>query len=244
MKIARIFYSITLIIGVVSLASCTKDNCIHGSGPIITQELDIVDFNGFDLGGSFNIVLEQDSVIKVVAQSQQNIIDAISTNVNNGIWDATFYDGCYNDYDLTVFISHPSITDFGISGSGSIHIIDLYASIENLDMFISGSGSIFCNDSLLIDNNINTTISGSGNVFLGGGSAPNQNITISGSGNYLSFEFLSDSCLVSIPGSGNVEVNVDSTLEVSIGGSGSVYYKGYPTITSNISGSGEIVNSN
>ena len=60
----------------------------------------------------------------------------------------------------------------------------------------------------------------------------------------MSFGLLSENCVVSLPGSGNCEVNVNSNLDIFIGGSGSVYYTGSPAITSTITGSGEIINGN
>ena len=149
----------------------------------------------------------------------------------------------YNDYQLTIEIELPEISEFGISGAGNIQIVDKFESLTNLNLFNSGSGEIFSNDSLIVANFLNTNISGSGNINLKG-KVPNQNITVSGSGNYLTFGLESDECVISLPGSGNCEVNVSSTLDVFISGSGSIYYKGDPTINSNITGSGSIINSN
>lgn len=243
MKFIQLIISVFVLGYFISFSSCSKDTCIHGSGPIVTQDITISDFNGFDLYGSFNIVLKEASDIRVYAEGQQNIISYISTSVSNGIWRAALQDGCYNDYTLTVYIEHPNISEMEISGSGNIQILDRLDSLENLNVFISGSGNVFSNDSIIINNYLNIDISGSGNIGLQG-SALNQNINISGSGNYNAFELYSENCIASIPGSGNIEIYADSTLNVFIAGSGSVYYKGNPDITQNITGSGVIIDAN
>ena len=66
-------------------------------------------------------------------------------------------------------------------------------------------------------------------------------MTISGSGNILALELESETCNVSIPGSGNCDVFVTEELDVFIGGVGSVRYRGDPPIVNtSISGSGTV----
>ncbi len=237
-------YKYVLLLAVfVLFSSCEKDSCVHGSGAIINQTLDLPEINGFDLFGSFNVVLKNGSTQKITAIGQQNIIEHISYSVNNGIWRVAFEEGCYDDYDLTIEIEVLDISEIGISGSGSIQIVDEFDSLTNLNVFNSGSGGIFTNDSLIISSFLNIDISGSGNINLKG-NVPSQNITISGSGDYLAFDIESNTSVISIPGSGNCEVNAINTLDVFLSGSGSVYYIGSPIINSNITGSGTINNSN
>jgi len=237
-------YKYVLLFALLGLfSSCEKDLCIHGSGPIVNQTLDIQELNGFDLFGSFNVILKNGSTQKISAIGQQNIIDQLSNDVNNGIWRVALNEGCYDDYSLTIEIEVPNINEFGISGSGSIQIVDEFSALNNLNVFNSGTGEIFTNDSLLISTFLNIDISGSGNINLKG-KVPSQSITISGSGDYLGFGIESNTCVVSIPGSGNCDVNAINTLDVFLSGSGSVYYHGSPIINSNITGSGTIINSN
>lgn len=242
MKIHRL-YTFTLITLTSLFFACDKDTCIHGDGAIITQEVYLEDFSAFKLSGSFNVVLKQGNEIKVMATGQQNIINEISRDIDNGVWDLKFKDGCYNNYTLTLEISHPSIAEFGINGSGNIHILNKLEALENLSIYNNGSGQLFSSDSILIENYLNVEISGSGSIDVMG-EAINQNVNISGSGNYFAFELNSENASISIPGSGNAEINVDSTLSAFIGGSGNIYYTGNPDITSSITGSGELINSN
>jgi len=241
MKKLHLYFSLFILLGI--LFSCDKDTCVHGEGPVVTKELDLAVFSSVDLKGSINIILTQGTEQKVLAKGQENIISYLSTEVKEGNWTIILEDGCYNDYELTIEVITPSLEEFGISGTGNIQLNDNFTDIENINVFNSGNGHIFGNDSLFISDFLFVTISGSGNISLNGITL-NQNISLSGSGSYMSFGLLSENCVVSLPGSGNCEVNVNSNLDIFIGGSGSVYYTGSPAITSTITGSGEIINGN
>jgi hypothetical protein len=237
-------YRITLLLVLLGFfASCEKDSCIHGSGTIVSQSIDIQELNGIDLLGSFNVILKQGPVQKINAVGQQNIVDHLSYRIENGVWKIALQEGCYNDYQLTIELEVPSINELSVSGSGNIQIVDEFDSLENLNLFINSSGEIFANDSLYIASNLIIDISGSGSVTMIG-SASDQTINISGSGNYNAFSMLSDAAVVSISGSGNCEVNVLNDLNVFLSGSGNIYYINSPLINSTITGSGVIINAN
>jgi hypothetical protein len=232
-----------LFLLLLGIANCNKSDCINGEGSIVTQAITLGDFDGINLSGNLNIVLEQGEDLQVFAEGQQNIISYLSTGISNGIWNVALVNGCYANYNLTIHIIHPEIQEIEISGSGNVLITSRLDSLTNLDLTISGSGNIQAEDSLMVGDQLNTEISGSGNIWLIG-QCYKQNINISGSGNYNAYSFLSDEAYVSIPGSGNAQVNVSSILDVNISGSGNVYYIGNPDISSTISGSGILIDAN
>lgn len=243
MKFIQRLYTLFLLIGVVLCTSCAKDTCIHGSGPIVSRTLNIDDFNGFDLRGSFNATLQKGNELKVIAEGQENIIDQLSLQVIGGKWNIKLKEGCYIDYQLTIHIYSPNIEEFGTSSTGNIQVLNRLDSISNLSIFNSGSAFILCSDSLIIDNYLNISLNGSGSIGTKG-RCLTQNINLSSSGTYNGFGMFSDECIVSLPGSGNCEINVLNSLDAFIGGSGNIYYTGNPTISATITGSGSIINSN
>ena len=242
MKQLHRFINLLALTGLLTI-SCNKDTCIHGDGPIVAKEVDIELFSALDLNGSLNIVLIQGNEQKVIAKGQENIISYLSTEVDEGNWTIKMQQGCYNDYELTLEITTPSLEEFGTSGTGNIQLTNNFEGIENINVFNSGSGQIFGNDSLYISNLLFVTISGSGGISLNG-ICENQNISVSGSGSYNSYGLASTNCVISLPGSGDCYVNVNSSLDVFISGSGNVYYTGDPDITSTITGSGQLINEN
>jgi hypothetical protein len=243
MKFIQRIYKMLLLISIILSAGCAKDTCIHGSGPIVSQELTLDHFNGFNLRGSFNITYKKGSEQKVIASGQQNIIDQLSYTFDNGIWIVELLDGCYSDYQLTIQITSPSIDEIRNNSAGNIQLLNRVDSLATLSIFNNGTGYISSYDSIIVDNFLNIGLTSSGDIDLIG-LVKNQNINLSGSGNYHAFGLLSEVCTVSLPGSGSCEINASNTLEAFISGSGNIYYTGTPLITSSITGSGNLINSN
>jgi len=229
-----------IICGIVLLFATTGcndySNCEPGLGPIISTEITLDDFEGisFDVAGNVHIV--QDTFQRVVVESYENIIAGLNTQVNDGVWDIRFRN-CFSSYDkFDVYISVPNLNRVILSGSGNINGEGTFM-VEQFEAFILGSGNINLQAEA---SSMDLEISGSGNIFMAG-IANDLSVTISGSGNILAQELESETCNVSIPGSGNCDVFVTEELDVFIGGSGSVRYKGDPpVVNTRISGSGTV----
>ena len=77
-----------IIIGIVlsfGLVGCYEGgiNSIRGEGEIVTQTLDITDFDEVELAGSFDVVVSYDDGYEVIVEGQQNIIDRLETDKRN-----------------------------------------------------------------------------------------------------------------------------------------------------------------
>jgi hypothetical protein len=191
------------------------------------------------------VIISQGAIREVIAVGDANVVDHIDTDVSNGEWIIDFDHGCYDNYDLTIYITVPELNEIALSGSGHITVNDFDNQGEDLELRLSGSGTISLNNFIGTEN-LSVNISGSGTITNSGtmSTLRDQHIKISGSGSYRGFNHPSDYCSINIPGSGNCEVQVQQTLDVKISGSGNVYYKGYPTVTSDITGSGSVVDAN
>ena len=242
---------------------CDDDGpCISGSGATITEELNLEDFHSIDASGSWDVTIEQADQQRVEVTGQQNIIDDIKRDVNNGVWDMSLQDDeCYENFNLTVRIWIPDLRAIDLSGSGRI-VLNSFDSLQNLDIDISGSGIIFQSGVMNIEESFTVNSSGSGDVtanlhasrilldFSGTGAADltgstdYQSISIEGAGNIAAFDMISDTAVVDISGTGNLELTVEEYLNVFISGTGDVYYRGYPTVDSNITGTGRLIDAN
>lgn len=229
-------------------SSCKKDEvidtCIEGEGAITTRTLDLDAFSGVELAVAGDATISQGSPQKVEVTGHPNIIDLLKTDVTNGLWVIELEDGCYRDYDLSIEITIPDIDQLALSGSGNLLINDFANQSGQLPVRLAGSGNITLNDFVGISK-LDATISGSGSISVNK-DMPLESLDLSnsGSGHFFGFKTISDDCIVSSTGSGNVEVTVQNTLDVSLSGSGNVYYKGSPTITQDITGSGNIIDAN
>ena len=242
MKKSIHFLALTLVL--FTITGCVNDgngifNCTKGEGSTITKELFLQEFTGVRLKIDADVHITQGSEFSVVATGQENIINKLELDVNNGIWDLEF-DSCVKNYNaLNIYITMPAIDYLAISGSGTINGENTF-NVNEMGLNISGSGDIILD---LNANQINASISGSGKMKLTGASETSE-YEISGSGNFYAFGLQTQVTEVEISGSGRAEVFVEDYLKVNITGSGDVYYKGNPTLDIRITGSGNIYDSN
>lgn len=213
--------------------------CIDGDGPIVTQTLELDDFDGVALKLPIEVIISQGDVQEVTVEGRQNIIDELELDVRNGIWDIETRDCVRNVGNMKIFITIPDITELSISGSGEIFGENVFI-IQDISLRISGSGNM---DLAIEGDDISATITGSGDMKLEG-LADELDFKITGSGDISAFNLEASRARVEITGSGNAEVNVELELDVKISGSGDVRYKGNPSLDVSISGSGRVIDAN
>ena len=190
---------------------------ISGEGPLVKKELNLENFNKIGLAVGGEVFLSRGNTQKVIVEGQENIINNIETDVDNGKWSIEF-DRKANDYKkLTFYITVPEITGLSIAGSGRITTEDTFGQTSKMNMSIAGAGTIEFN-----------------------GSTANLKVSIAGSGTVKAEDLQAENGKVSIAGSGNCYIHVNDQLNVSIAGSGDVRYKGSPSVKSSIAGSGNI----
>ncbi|MEK7253122.1 MAG: head GIN domain-containing protein [Bacteroidota bacterium] len=210
---------------------------ISGQGPKVTKTLDLSAFESVGLSISADVYLRQGSTQSVKIEAQQNIIDNLVKNVENGKWKIKFDKNVREQEGVKIWITVPTLKDVAVSGSGDIIGESPFKNLGDIHLAISGSGSIQLDAD---SKSLGAAVSGSGDMKLAGATGGFE-IAISGSGNIESFDLSSKTCEVSIAGSGDASVNASESLQVSIAGSGDVFYKGSPKVQSKISGSGDVV---
>ncbi|HHG86209.1 MAG TPA: DUF2807 domain-containing protein [Bacteroidetes bacterium] len=254
-------YSLTFLLLLVLFTSgCDRGTfCEKGKGELVTQELTLSSFTGFDNTIAADIVLTQGETQSVSITAQQNIIDKLKTNVSGDVWTIDFKGCVRTKSDVKIEITVPNLTLVGISGSGRVTATNRFTELGDVVLDISGSGHIAldmdANDVTikisgsgsieqgLRANVVSSKISGSGNIELSG-TCNDHSYRVAGSGDLHAFELETRNSTVKIAGSGNAEVRASESLNVSISGAGNVSYKGTPTIDVNISGSGNLINAN
>ncbi|NRB49581.1 MAG: DUF2807 domain-containing protein [Saprospiraceae bacterium] len=222
MKIWNALSLALLLVTIVSLplqGQKWNRQSISGTGGMVTQTLDIDNFDKLGVALNAKVILTQGNTQSVTITGQQNIIDIIEKDVNGRSWDIGFPNKYkVKNYDrLTIKITMPSFRALGIAGSGEIETNGNFNRLGNVNMSIAGSGDISVSGSA---EDIQLEISGSGSIDVAG--------------------LTSTDCQVGISGSGDCQVNVGGKLDVSIAGSGSVRYKGSPSVSSSIAGSGSV----
>ncbi|MEQ8413074.1 MAG: head GIN domain-containing protein [Imperialibacter sp.] len=231
--------------------------CEKGKGDIVRRDVDIEAFTGINMTMAGNVTIERGEALSVEVEGQPNILDLISTDVEDGQW--TIYPrSCVSNHkDFSVFITLPELENVTLTGSGSITTLDSFD--DDVDILLSGSGKItyagqgeeanvaltgsgkitFSGDFA----DITVSHSGSGSVLLSG-AADFLKATCSGSGGIDAYELVAANAQVVNSGSGSSKVYVTSELEAVVSGSGSIFYRGNAVVDETDNGSGSIINDN
>lgn len=221
MKIAH-FRTLILLLAVCWYSSAIAQNyssgpAISGQGAVVKKKLDVNSFHSIGLGINATIYLTQGSQQSVEIEAQQNIIDNLELEVENGSWNIKGKKRIKEYKDVVIHITVPTVKALSIGGSGKIVGKNEFKSLEELKISIGGSGEVSL-----------------------AGSASTTSISIAGSGKVDVRQLGSSSSKVSIAGSGDAFVDVKEKLTVSIAGSGSVYYAGKPSVKTSVAGSGKV----
>jgi len=190
---------------------------ISGQGEIVKKKLNVADFNSIGLGIKATIYLTQGSQQSVEIEAQQNIIDNLELDVENGSWNIEGKKRIRDYKDVVLHITVPSVRALSIGGAGKILGKNEFKNLGELKISIGGSGEVAL-----------------------AGSATSTSISIAGSGKVDVRQLESASSKVSIAGSGDAYVEAKERLNVSIAGSGNVYYAGKPSVKTSIAGSGKV----
>ncbi len=206
---------------------------------VVTRTVNMDDIRAIGLSISANVTIRQGNSQQIEITGDEDIIDDLNLEEDNGSWDIKFKDknSKHRNYDrLEIHVTMKELKALAIGGSGNIKGENKFDVDGKLALAIGGSGNI----ELDVDaDEIASSVGGSGNMTLSG-SADDMKISIGGSGDVHAIDLKVETCKVAIGGSGNVEIEVTENLVASIGGSGDIKYKGNPKIKNATSGSGKI----
>lgn len=266
MKIRNILINIISIALFSGMQSCIVSfnddtNCIKGTGSIVSEEVAVDPFNVVINETVVDVEIVQGVSQSVIVEGHQNMIDELSLRVSNNKLSIDLKGGCYNSFELKVYITVPNLTALTIESTGDMKL-GSFDSIQSLYVGIKSTGDLYCNGTLIIDHlfeiesestgkielNVITDeivayMSGTGNITLSG-SCNSQYIELSSTGSYSAFDLDSEDCEVKNSGVGDVKVYVTNNLDVSISSVGSVYYMGDPVVKVNDKGVGNLIHVN
>lgn len=210
---------------------------VKGEGPIVSKDLKLDRFESIKLGISGDVYIKQGNTQSVRVEGQENLIEVLNTDVNDGTWRIKFdARNVYMKTKFKVYITMPTIEAAIVSGSGSIVMKNHFSNLDDLEVGVSGSGDVYVDADCRI---FTAFVSGSGDITAKG-SAQSANVSVSGSGDYSGYDMRMQNCEARVTGSGDIEVHADETLVASVTGSGDIDYKGNPRVKARVTGSGDI----
>jgi hypothetical protein len=196
----------------VLLYGCKKENQVTnpdqivGSGKLVTEQRTTGLFTGIQVTGIAKVIIKQDTAQSLRIEADDNIMDSVTTSVNNGLLSVGLKKGSYNNITVNVSVSMKTISRLESIGAAE-----------------------FLTDGQIQTDSVLCRITGTGKITLKG-SATSETIEIIGTGDVHNFDLVSSRCSALISGAGNIEVNVTQDLNAVIAGTGTITYSGNPSV--------------
>ena len=255
----------TMIIAIAVIISfcCASCSKIEGNGDIITNEMNMSQFDGISFCSVFDAKIIYSESYNVVIEAESNIMPYIIAEVKNKKLilrikpNISFRN--FKDIKVTVYCKNleeiasngannifaeeiicSDRLDISMSGADNIEIKNI-SECRNIKLGLSGSGKIKIGR--VVCDNCDVNISGTGNVFLAG-ECYSAKIKMSGTGNYNAFGLNANKYNLNMSGVGNAMVTATDELTVKMSGAGNVYYYGHPQLNISANGIGKVINKN
>ena len=211
MKLPNALSTLALfLLPVLFIAGCTNHlsnpDQIVGSGKLISQSRSLPVYSGIQVTGIAKVVVTQDSLQSLRIEADDNIVDRVTTGVNNGLLVIGLQQGSYSNITVNVF--------------ASMKTIDRLEAVGTADFATSGP---------IHTESITCRITGAGTMTLTG-TATSQTTELTGTGDIHNFGLVSNRCAATITGVGSLEVNVTQQLDAIVSGTGSIVYAGNPGV--------------
>ena len=239
------------IILILIVFSCKKPEdraCIKSTGELKTVEINVPTFDKLWLGPHMKYVLVQDTVEKVVISGGENLLNFITTNVENNTLVITNENKCnfLRTYkkNITVEIHVKDLIKVEFEGTKELSCQNQLVQNNVLFLIRDGAGEVNLN---LLANSLTTIVThGWGNFKLEGTvNFLKLEVKSNGFGSTYNMD-VNDSIYVISTTAENIAVNCDNALmRAEIGSIGDIEYKGFPSFLQlDKYGSGELIDNN
>jgi hypothetical protein len=154
----------TLILTGTFAVNAQNNQKIKGNGKIVTVNRTTSAFDGFAVGGSFDVILIKGKEGKITIEGEENIISYIKTEIEGDLLQIKFKKNTNINTTkrLTITVYFENIEKVSLAGSGNITCDEIIKS-KDFAVALGGSGNI----TLKVNaNEINANIGGSGNIEL------------------------------------------------------------------------------
>ena len=221
-----------LCVCVLLLCSCNKENrwdCFKKTGDIVFEQRELIPFTTLETADNIEFILVQDTVDKITIEAGENLIESISSEVENGVLRVKNNNKCNWSRSYK-----PKIV-------AKLHFTQLDSIVHN------GYGEIR-NENIFVANHINISINNNGDVDLAidavfceidlhqsgdlilNGTCSTLGIWASGNNWIRCRSLATATTFIETKSTGNAFLNSSHKLTVILNGSGDILYSGSPPI--------------
>lgn len=230
-----LLYIASILCTISFLSSCKKDHmgdCFVSTGLITKEKREIVPFDSIRIGRRMQLILVEDTVNYVVVEAGRNLLDNITTTMNNGLLSIENTNKCNwtrsYKYPVNIEVHFTSLRHVLVEGSTNVESKDTLHQNELTFEFRDSAGDI----NLLVNNqklNIIQHTGASDIVVKGETEDLSVYMASLASGDY--DELLARTVYVQTLSSSFCRVYASETFYFVVDGNGSIYYKGNGVVT-------------
>lgn len=260
----------TLYLSVLSVILLLTSGCIFmpsikGNGDVITQAIDVADYDAIEVQGSsiiFNYS-QQESAPALTVTVDQNIYDLFEFKTDGKklvirLKDRDKKPVRLRPTEFTITTNSSSLKKADLAGIDVFILNGKFASNEKVKFSAAGNTTIELRDTVTVDqmevsiagkSTLNADalyarafkgeIAGKGTFNLKG-TGEKAEFEIAGMGKVHAFDYVISEMSCEIAGKGSVEAHAEKHINIDIAGIGNLYYKGSPSIRENKAGLGKV----
>lgn len=223
MKSLRIVLIALLAVTTMSSA-CAQRKKVRGSGNVETEKRDLSGFTGVKTGTSIDIYLTQGDKFEVVVEADDNLIEYIITDVDNGVLKVYF--DRVNVREAKKKVVHVTMKEIDyISASSAGDVFgQTPVKADDLKIRTSSAGDVKLE---VYAKSLDLSTSSSGDITLSG-EADYMKASTSSAGDIKAFELTVKEADVTASSAGDVKITVTERLNARASSAGDVQYRGNP----------------
>lgn len=224
MKSLKLLLIAVLCLGTVTTADAQRKR-IRGSGDIKTETRNVKNFTGVSTATAIDIYLTQGNDFEVVVEADDNLLEYITTDVDDGVLKVRFQRGINVIWSKKKVV-HVTMKEVDMISASSAGDVIGQTPIEAGDLKIrtSSAGDVKLE---VFAKNLDLGTSSSGDITLSG-EADYLEASTSSAGDIKAFELTVKEADIKASSAGDVKITVTERLNARASSAGDIQYRGNP----------------
>lgn len=211
----------------VALFATSCLTIIKGNGNVVKEERNVAEFSGIYVSSAINIILEKGNQQKILVETDENIMEHISTQVEGNVLRVKIKNALTirKATKMNVYVTYTGLNNLSASGASSIKG-DEEINAKNLKIESSGASDININ---VDSENIEVDISGASDLIIKGKTSVLKG-EASGASNLLAKGLVIGKAFLEVSGASDAKINVTELMNADVSGASSLKYTGNPEV--------------
>ena len=202
-------------------SSCDDEDLYVGANNLATEERFVAVFTGLRISDNMRATVNFGDEAEVLLTANENILDRIRTDVDNGVLEVSLLRGNYRDIDISLEITIPELSFLKSTDDAEI-VAGTFLDMDELRLEASDDAEI--------------AIMGTVNELT---------LQSSDGAEVHAFDLIATTCDARVSDGADAEVTVENSLSGRVTDGGDLYYRGTPnTIDVSTYDGGEVIDAN